>query len=151
MQTSFLEINLESGMEIILESFHVSLPYTGLLEGKIVPEVNKLVFSSYKIDLDRFLPHLPFVVLNEAGLQNRITSVLPEVLFIGEFSINQINPITKDRPTFFAVIWFQDELNPIMSQENLNHLKKIDVEQILRMPRKKAPQVDKPWFKRLLG
>jgi hypothetical protein len=150
MRFSFLETHLESGKQILLESFHVSLPYTGLLEGKIIPEVNEFVFSSYKIDLHRFLPHLPFIVLNEAGLRNRMTSVLPEILFIGGFSINQINPITKERPTFFAVIWFQDELNPIMSPENLEHLKKIDVEQILRMPRKKSPQANAPWFKKFL-
>lgn len=151
MRSSFLEVNLRSGKQIFLGCFHVTLTYSCLLEGRIVPQINELALSSAKVTSKHVFPGLPRMLVNEAEMRRRIQSVLPELLIVGEFALYDANPATGEMPRTFAAAWFQDELEPIMSAENLEELKKIDFEHVLGAPKSSAPKPKQSWMKRLFS
>jgi len=130
MRDSFLEITIVSGERIQLVKFLSSLPYTGLLEGKIVPRLNKIVLESHTFYLKKLWPDMPFVLLNEVELTQIESDILPEIRFIGEFRVCESD--SDATLSGFIAIWFQNEPNPVISSENLDCLKKMRLAQVLR-------------------
>ena len=133
MRDSFLEITLVSGERIQLVKFLLSLPYTGLLEGKMVPRLNKIVLESHTFYLKKLWPDMPFVLLNEVELRQSEGDILPEIRFIGEFRVCESDSDDLDATlSGFIAIWFQNESNPVISSENLDCLKKTCLAHVLQ-------------------
>jgi len=125
LKTSLLETVLSSGTALYLEECTVGLPYLGLLEGKPTPEVNHLILSSHEHFVRRAWPELPVIVLDEISLLSR--QVLPEFRHIGRFAAVEKNTASKEDQICFVAVWFEHSVLPLMSDSNLECLRKLDI------------------------
>jgi hypothetical protein len=116
MRSDLFALELSSGSYVRLEKVMVSATYESLLEGRPSKAINDLILQPFDWDTDKFWPSARVAMLGMPALGER--EILPEYRMIGEFRIPpDFNKV------FFVAVWFQDELLPIISPENVESLR----------------------------
>jgi hypothetical protein len=114
MKTGILELETSSGEVLTLEEVLVSATYRGLLEGRPTPDVNQVILHSTDIAAEKFWPGLGAVTLDLPTLLG--AECLPAYRLTGLFGLTPPN----HRLNGVVVVWFQDELEPILSARTEN-------------------------------
>jgi len=123
MKASLFELQFKSGQFGYLEEVVVMPTYAGLLEGRPSLAVNEIILRSHESLIERYWPQQSAVVLNFPELI--IAEVLPDYWMIGKVCVQP-----ESEGNYFVAVWFQNELDPILSPSNAEHLRTMDGRQL---------------------
>jgi len=123
---------LNDGRQIFLESFYESKTYAGVMEGKPSSFTNQLVLSQCRETAKTIWPNEPCVVLGiDYYLQH---SELPfsSITCIAHFISYEAVEDADCAGSSLVVIWFQEEMFPLVQGVAGKQLKEVEWSQLAR-------------------
>ena len=127
-----LKFQLSDGRQIFLEAFLESKTYAGLLEGKRNASVNRDVLNSHVELAKTMWPEQPRVTLGLDYYESCVHESLPSIICAGQF-ISYEPAVDLDRAgSSLVVIWFQEEMFPLLQGQNADWLKDVAWKQFSR-------------------
>jgi hypothetical protein len=127
-----LEFKLKDGRQIFLEMFLESKTYAGLLEGKPDAAVNRDVLNSHASCAKTMWPNEPYVTLGIDSYKSRLAETLPGIICAAQFISYEPAVDPKRAGSSLVVIWFQEEMFPLLQGENADWLKDVAWKQVAR-------------------
>jgi hypothetical protein len=121
-----LKFELKDGRQIFLDAFFESKTYAGLLEGSPNASVNRDMLNSPPAIVSRIWPKEPHITLGLDFYSSRLHEKLPTVLCLGQFISYKPASDQKKMGSSLVIIWFQDEIFPLLRDANADWLKDID-------------------------
>jgi hypothetical protein len=109
-----------------------SKTYAGLLEGKPNASVNRDVLNSHAEVAKTLWPKEPHVTLGLDFYKGRVHETLPTIICAGQF-ISYEPAIDSERAgSSLVLIWFQEEMFPLLQGENTAWLKDVAWKQLAK-------------------
>ena len=113
-----LEVRLKSGRVTSLTRVYFTEASLGVIEGRPSAESKRFHLGSYGAISGALWPSLPSVVLGLEGYLASSNPVLPRFKFIGTFESYRAIHNPQRWGSTLVCVWYQNELHPLMSQQN---------------------------------
>ena len=120
-----LKFTLDDGREIFLEAFFEFKTYGGLLLGKASELVNRDVLNSHSDAVEKLWPEEPHLILGLEHYETNMAKELPSVACAGQFLSYEPARDPNRGGSCLVVIWFQDQMFPLLAGENSSWLKSV--------------------------
>jgi hypothetical protein len=120
-----IKFELDDSRQIFLDALFESKTYEGLLEGRPSLSVNYEVLNSQAETVQRIWPEATYVTLGLDFYKGRLNEALPPICCIGKFVSYKPVPNQEKMASSLVVIWFQNEMFPLIEGANKKWLKEI--------------------------
>ena len=127
-----LKSQLSDGRQIFLEALLEFKTYAGLLEGKPNALVNRDVLRSHVDLVKRMWPEQPRVTLGLDYYESLIHESMPPIICAGQFVSYEPVADSDRAGSSLVVVWFQEEMFPLLQGRNAAWLKEVAWKQIAR-------------------
>lgn len=117
-----------NGWRIGLRQVLISETYECLLEGKISARTNEFVLhtaATYGL-----WPGVPSHILGLKMFEANLSKEFPRLMLMGRFESEKPARNSSMMRSKLVLIWFQNEISPLMSPANLAHVKALDWERL---------------------
>ena len=127
-----LKFTLKDGRQIFLEAFLESKTDAGLLEGKPGAAVNRAVLNSHVEVAKRTWPEEPHSTLGLDFYKGHLDHPLPAIVCAGQFVSYEPAVDANRAGSSLVIVWFQEEMVPLLEEENAVWLREVDWKQLAR-------------------
>jgi hypothetical protein len=127
-----LEVKLKGGRQIFLEAFLESKTYGGLLAGAPDASVNRDLLNSHAAVAKTMWPKQPHITLGLDSYESRLHERLPAIICAGQFISYEPAVDPKRAGSLLIVIWFQEEMFPLLQGRNAVWLKDVNWKQLAK-------------------
>jgi hypothetical protein len=124
-----LEVTLNSGRKVRLEQVYIAETYEGLMiknPDKPWTRINQIHFTNDPVRTNKLWFNAPVTTLGSDHYRAHLEQQLPRLRFIARLASSTPAKDTKRMVSELVAVWFQDELHPILSPENLERLKAVN-------------------------